>query len=521
AAPAWTVQADQPIEWLRFLPSRILVVSSDDGLRGLNPADGSAVWRRADLGNVSQTTFEGAQQSAPLAGGPAKTGTAAPVIRTMEELPGGRLAAILADSGGVRSWFDVIDLTTGTTAWSSSALGIGDAHGFLPFPDSGTILVYGTLIEPGRRRQFWTRVTVATGEKLWTTDSLLLSPPVQFDAAGLVASRGTINGNQPLVPLTDSTVLLAASGDGLVCFEIGSGRVRWRAPVAGGQVGPVGQGYAPLLFSGDTAYVATAHQVDAIEISTHRMLWSAGSFPTITTQTVMTSGGLLVRGQPLAVAGEDPRRSRPFAALLDLRNGRSRWKEEFDRGAGITPFLLSGDTAWIASDKGLLRLSLAGGTATAVTTGKLPGRPATTLERQGGDILLAGAQSLTLLGPDGTQRYQIEFPAPTLSLGGRILRVALGAAAIAAGAYYSAGSLAGSAFARYQYSTSAYLSQYAYFVLKDHEGQGPALAKVDKRTGEVAAVVPLNGEKSPEYAIDAYSGLLLLKQDRQLQAFRW
>lgn len=522
-APAWTLQTDQAIEWLRFLPSHLLVVSSDDGLRGVDPADGSVRWRRDDLKNASQVSFDAAQQTAPLPGAApaATTSTAAPVIRLMEELPGGRLAAILADSVGKHTWFDVIELETGRTVWSSKILSLGEARGFLPFPDSSTILVYGPLIEPGRNRRFWARVEAATGKLLWSTDSLLLQSPAQFDSRAMAASRGTVNGNQPLVALADSTMLLFASPDGLVRFESGSGRVRWRSPVANGEVGPIGQGYSPMVLSGDTAYLPAGRTIDAFDVSTGRRLWSAGPFATITTQAAATSGGLLIRGQPLLLAGENPQAQPPFSALLDTRTGKARWRREFDRGSGLTPFLVNGDTALIASDKGLLRLSLATGKDSALTTGKLAGRPAASLEMRDDGILLGAAQSLTLLGPDGSPRFQREFPAPSLGLGGRLLRIALGAAAIAGGAYYSGGYLTGSAFAKYQFSTSRYASNYVYFVLKDHEGQGPALAKIDKRSGEIAAVVGLNHDKTPEYAIDAYSGLLVIKGDKSLVGYRW
>ena len=152
---------------------------------------------------------------------------------------------------------------------------------------------------------------------------------------------------------------------------------------------------------------------------------------------------------------------------------------------------------------------------------KLPGRPAASLEPWEGGLLLSAAQSLTLYEPDGAVRYQQEYPAPTMSLGGRLLRVALGAAAIAGGVYYSGGYLAGSAFAHYQYSHSAYTSAYTYFVLKDHNGTGPALGRIDKNNGKLVGVIGLAGDKTPEYVISQVSGQVVIKQDKTLTAWRW
>lgn len=518
----WTLQAERPIEWLRFLPSHLLLVSSDDGLQAVDPADGTVRWQREDLGNVSQVAFEAAQQTAPIPGGPAPApGAAGPVIRVMEELPGGKLAAVLADSAGRHSWFDVIDLASGATVWSSTTLPLTEARGFLLCPDSSTLLVHGALIQPGRSRRLWLRVTVANGSVLWSSDSLLRESPAQFDASTMLASRGTVNGNQPLVLLPDSTVLLFASADGLVRFDLQTGQLRWRTPVAQGHVGPIGQGFAPLLLVGDTAYVAAGISIDAVALTDGRHLWTSAAPSAMTTEMLSTSGGLLARGQATAHGDGDPSALRPYAALLDAATGKPRWRKIYKLRSGITPFILTDGAAYLGTDEGLVRISFASASDTALTSGKLPGRPAISLEPLGDDLLLGGSQSLTLLGRDGTQRFQKEFPAPSMALGGRLLRLAVGAVAIAGGAYYSGGYLAGSAFAKYQYSTTTQASTHAYFVLKDFNGEGPALGKVDKANGEISAVVQLNGDKTPEYVIDAYSGLLLLKVDNTLTAYRW
>ncbi len=522
ATTAWTFTAGQSIEWLRFLPSGPLVVSADDGLRAIDPATGQVLWTRSDLGNVSQATYEGSQQGTPMSSAGGGAPAAGATIRVMEELPGGKLMAILADSAGRHSWFDVVDVATGTTRWSSTALPIGEAHGFLPFPDSTSLLVYGLMIEPGRSRRLWARVDAASGQVRWVSDSLLLEIPAQFDPTAMAASTGTVNGNQPLIALPDSSLLLYASADGLVRFDDATGRVRWRVRMSSAELAPIGQGYAPMVVSGDTAYLPAWKSVEAVDLTAGRRLWATPGFSTMTTQLVATKGGLLVRGVPNLLAGQDPRVIKPLAALVDAATGKPRWKTDWGARTGVTPFLVEGDAAVLASDKGMLRLQLS--TATADTVGKaekLPGRPAASLEPWEGGLLLSAAQSLTLYEPDGAVRYQQEYPAPTMSLGGRLLRVALGAAAIAGGVYYSGGYLAGSAFAHYQYSHSACTSAYTYFVLKDHNGTGPALGRIDKNNGKLVGVIGLAGDKTPEYVISQVSGQVVIKQDKTLTAWRW
>jgi hypothetical protein len=230
--------------------------------------------------------------------------------------------------------------------------------------------------------------------------------------------------------------------------------------------------------------------------------------------------GLLVRGQPVPPA-QDKASNRPFVALLDPLNGKVRWDHKYERGSGLTSFVTDTDEIFIASDEGLSRFSLAEGVVSPLTTGKVPGAPVISLEVQNDMMLVAASQSLTLVGLDGVQRYQTEYPAPSMGLGGRLLRLSLGIAAIAAGGYFSGGFLAGTAFARYQYSTSSQSSAHVYFVLRDYAGQGPALAKIEKATGEITGVVTLSGDKRPEYMIDEASGLIVLKSDRALTAYSW
>jgi hypothetical protein len=518
----WTLTTDQPIEWLHFCPSHLLVLSSDDGLQAVDLADGSVHWRRDDLGNVSPEAFAAGLQNTPIAAGPQPPVHIGPLVRRlMEQLPGGRLGAILTDSTGARTWFDVIDLESGKTVWSSTALAIGEARGFLEFPDSTTILVYGSTTEHGRTRGVWARVEAATGKTLWVTDSLLLASPMQFDGSGSAVLRGTINGNQPLVPLADSTLLLYASADGLVRFEGGSGRIRWRSPVSSDHLGPTGQGYAPLILADDIAYLPAGRSVNAIEITSGRRLWASESFATMTTHAEMTPGGLLIEGTPYAVAGENPQARRPFAALIDPHTGKARWKKQFDWGSGITPFLLNGDSALIASDRGLIRLSLSGANDTTFVAETLPGRPAFSLEARDGGVLIGAAHSLTLLAPDGTHRYQMAFPPPILGAGDQLIRLAIGVASIAFTGCYCAGYLIGSATDRYQQVNSRFTTDYAYFVLRDFQGRGPTLGKIDKATGAIVAAVPLAHDKTPEYAVDPYTGVVVIKKERVLLGYRW
>lgn len=520
-APAWTLPTDSPVLWLRVTEPGVLVVSTEAGLLGLDPATGAVKWRRPDLGNVTQDRFEAALQVTPYAAGTVAPGAKAPTIRTMEEIPHTSLAGILSDSAGRRAWFEVIDLGTGATAWDTRTLPVTETRGFLPFPDGASLLVHAVVFEPGQSRRLFLRVETTSGRLLWTTDSLLRQSPVQFDPTALAASRGTINGNQPLVALPDSTAILYASPEGAVRFDIRTGAAVWRGAASTNETAPIGQGYAPLLVRDDIVLVPAGTVLDAIALGDGHRLWTSGRLPAMITQVEVSAAGVLVRGNlVLDPRGQAIMPGRPFLALLDPATGKSRWPRVNKEHAWGTPFLVAGDSLFTAANDGLFLTSQTDGTTRALTTGKFPGRPVHSLESRNGALLVGGAQSLTLVEPDGTLRYQTEYPAPAVGFLGKMLRFALAGVAAAGGAYYSAGALAGSAFIRYHATRQT--SDHAYFLIKDVDGHGPGLIKVEKQTGNITVSIPLGGDKTPEYLVSEAAGVLLvLRTDREITAYTW
>ncbi len=143
------------------------------------------------------------------------------------------------------------------------------------------------------------------------------------------------------------------------------------------------------------------------------------------------------------------------------------------------------------------------------------------LEPWDGGLLLSAAQSLTLYAADGkASAPSRSTPRPRWSFGGRLFRAAPGAAAIALQAT-TAAATSPAWPVRYQHTCSSYSPQYAWFVLKDHESTGPALGRIDRHDGRLTGVIGLEGDKTLEYVINPGAGLVVIKRDDTLMAYRW
>ena len=511
--------------WLR-LTTPALVVSTENEMIGVDPVTGAVRWRRPDYTNIGQLAFENAIQSAPVPGA-ARATESAPTIRTMEEIPGTAFAAILSDSGGQRSWFDVIDLTTGQTVWSSTALPLTEARGFLPFPDGTTLLVHGMLFEPGRTRSRCLRVNSRDGRVIWAQDELMARSPAQFEPTMMLASRGTINGNQPPVPLPDSTVIVFVSEEGPMRLDMTTGAVVWRTAGRSWTVSPTGQGYAAMLPLGDTLLIADGKAVEAIAQGDGHLLWSSGDLPGQITQFRQTEAGLVVRGAVvLDPLGQPVMQGRPFLGLLDPATGKSRWPKLNKQERWSTPFVVYGKQVFVAAKDGVFRIPLESGIGRPITTSKYSEAPLN-LELHDQHLLATFAHGLAAMDTTGSLAYVSEFKAPSpgakappQGVLGRLWRFMLSGAVGLVGDYYSSGWLAGSAFAHYHAEVDD--AEDAYFLVKDIDDRGPGVVRVDKRTGRVLASVPANGDKSPAFMASRKSGLLLLLTDgRNLGAYAW
>src|SRR3954471_23760078 len=61
AAPAWSAKFRSPVNWQRVHSLGYIIVSTNDGLYGVNPADGKTLWENKSFPAISADNYQEVQ----------------------------------------------------------------------------------------------------------------------------------------------------------------------------------------------------------------------------------------------------------------------------------------------------------------------------------------------------------------------------------------------------------------------------------------------------------------------------
>src|SRR3989442_11195875 len=216
--PLWKMKLDQYIIFQRLTPAGVLIVSTENALLGVDTATGQVAWTRADIPNPLPQL---AQPAPTTSFGTAAEPLATPRV-SLTTLWGTPYVIVARDSANARTWIELIDAHTGERHWSSVSLPIADVHGYYQLPDSG-LLLYGRTGSGASAKMGFIAADVAAGNVRWRSDTWFSEPPVEYDADGLEARRGAIDGSQcPLID-SDTTAILVWSPQGPIKVNVRSG----------------------------------------------------------------------------------------------------------------------------------------------------------------------------------------------------------------------------------------------------------------------------------------------------------
>lgn len=481
--PIWRYTATTPIAFVQVTPLGNLVVATPEGLVGLDPSSGAAAWKRDDLKDLERKSFAVIRQS--------------------------RFATVRVGKS-----VEVIDLATGATKWRMPPP--GDVRPYLPIPERGLILAYGTN---DSRTPVLLAADLETGAVRWEH----LQP---FDAAPEDLEQDYV-GQQPALWVSDSTFVLYISKDGPVLVHVRTGAWLWRADSLQGKKPPApgvpvrGVSYdwhshATLLLADSVVYVPFEKRLQAIRTRDGMPLWGeAPQFSTPIAQLERTAQGIVVRGQPGPT-------HKAWLDLIHPATGASRWRKQVRGLENVTPFVVGEGRVYVAANKKLVAVSLDDGTATEVARLEFEGgEQPFQLERRGDGLLLIGHQNLLLLDSSGTERYHAYHPAPGRST---LSKVALGALTVVEGVVDAALDGSGSyPNLGLRYTASEQARDYAYSVAHEKDSTGhkrPVFLKLNKDDGRVTGRVWLE-DKRPDYRLDRAAAMLYLRQgDTEILAFR-
>ena len=116
SAKDWTKTFVGNINWYRITDAGILAVATKDGLYGINPQDGSEVWKQDDIENIKEENYD------PIEGTP---------------------YIVLSKSGLMKNSIKILDVVTGKSIADSKELGFMNVQKRLYLKMTNSILLFG------------------------------------------------------------------------------------------------------------------------------------------------------------------------------------------------------------------------------------------------------------------------------------------------------------------------------------------------------------------------------------------
>ena len=490
----WKYPAGGDIAFLRLTPLGSVVVSAVNGLAALDPTTGQPIWTRADIEGLAAGAFD----ILPL--------TPYGVVRS-------------------RDGIAILDLQTGTTVWDSTVVPLQNVRGYFYVPQHRMLLLYGRSRPEGRGL---VAMDVDSGRVRWVQTGLLRSNPELWELDGVQS----LNGHQPPLADTDSTLILYINKDGPFKIHATTGALLWRVDGLTGEDPPtLAAMYPRLALAGPVVLVPYGKKLAAVDPNDGRVVWRrAKNFGSPVSQMQVTARGLLVRGtrplddNPRALTHPDA-----FLDLVDLQAGTSLWQKPFGdmKDESLAPFLIYGDTAYLGDRDRFFGVALQDGTGRELArTDFEGGEEPTALERRNDDLILLSAHNLLLINTRGVQQVRRYYPAPGTSFLGKLGKGLLFVASAMSQVAAEDQRMRGGAYASFDYNpfirermlgiAQAY-EDYAFMYTRapDRAGrQGFGLVRIRKADGEEAGRIWLD-DRSPDYELDAVAGAVYAKRGNQ------
>lgn len=374
--PLWSYVAPGDIEFFRVTPLGTLVVATRFSLSGVDGTTGSRLWSWADIGVLEETD--------------------------LFMIPNTPFAVL-----GSRDGFEVMDVGTGTSKWNFASLSVASLTGQVPIVEQRILLVYGRRADKGSTLL---AVDLESGAVRWRQDNVFPDPPERVGPPGPRKSTKSMLGHQPPIVDTDTSMVLYVSKGGPIKIDLRTGAVLWRSNAFSKSDPPAPiAGYARMLLADDVLYVPTEKRLTAIDVRDGHVLWDRTDLKSKPSQVDWTPQGLVVRV--------------PHIDLLDRRTGASLWGKPFTDLKNSTPYVVRGDTVYVAADGVFYGISVVDGTAAELSRYDLRGeKQPDALDALETGFLVRTAQNLVVFDTTGAKKHHLFYPPPKM---GTLARVAL------------------------------------------------------------------------------------------------
>jgi len=508
--PNWSISFDKDVKWIKLTETGHLIVSTDEGLVGLNPEDGTIMWKDENLKGLEQEFFE--------------------------IIPLTQYATINKGKGfmGTQNRMTVIDFVTGEEKWNSDALNIQSSLGQFIIPEKHALFIHGADKD---RKQYPRLVNLEDGSLIWENkDFFKKRDPKMFKLSGMKLS---LAGNQgPLVD-TDESMITCMNGKAIRKWDLNTGQMIWETELKELHGAPPASyyGYASFLFDEENSiiYVPAVKSLYAVNTKDGSLVWGKkpAKLDGMPYQTLLLDEGILVKGGPNSAG----KAGKPYMMLLDVATGEHKWKKKFDKLKQSSRFVVKENSAYVYADKKIYKIDIATGSYEELAKDvKFEGKEIPSSLRITDDgFLLTSSQNVMMVGFDGSQKFHTYHKAPGSGLFAKIASTAVMTAVnvgSAASAYSRAQTNAhrsGTGYGSASYSlmtSNPYMSKrfkatknadnYSYMLgdIKVDGEKGPGIAKVNKQTGETEKKIILK-DKKPVYEVDSIESKLFYVKDKK------
>lgn len=511
--PNWSIDFEKKIKWQKLTSTGHLVVSTDGGLYGLNPEDGSTAWKMDEIKKLNEEMFE-----------------------LIPYTP----YAIVNVGKGLFSVFNkmiVINVADGKEVWNSEQLDINSSMGQFVLPEINALLIYG-VNKKGKNKV--SVVDIDTGKLIWEDlDFFKKRNAVVFP---MTKVKSTIVGNQEPLFDTPETMITFLDNKGLRKHNAKTGELIWDCEIKKTHAPALVRGYSPMFFDAKNkvVYVPSLNKIIAVRTDDGTKVWKKSEkLKGMVQQITLTPQGLLVK----TGGGNDGKGGKPSIMLLNTETGKKAWKKEFKKLKSSTNFVVKDDKVLVYSDKKIYSVNLSDGKHEEIAKKiKFKGGESPyglTLREDG--LFLQSSQNLMLLDFNGEKKFHNHFKAPSSSMFAKIASTAaiMAVNAMSVASAYSraqtnAYNSGGTGTAKYSLiNSNPYMSKrfkaskdaanFTYILtdIKNDGEKGPGIAKVNKISGEQEKGIIL-GTKEPVYEIDEIDGRIFYKSDKkQIQCFKF
>ncbi|MCK5125990.1 MAG: PQQ-binding-like beta-propeller repeat protein [candidate division Zixibacteria bacterium] len=425
----------------------------------------------------------------------------------------------------------IIDIERGTTVWSKDTLTFLSCVGYSLSPQGNALL----MCVRDSSKNFWMMsVDIATGDVIWENREFFDGrKPKTFLSPG--ADR-TIDGNQPPVFDTDTTMITIYRKNQLRKWSILTGKMLWESDLNTKGVPYIAKGITPIMLSPDRneIWVPCKKGLQTVSVHDGSVKWSVNAkLPGLVKQIIPLEKELLIIGGP----NNEGKDGRAFITLLNQDTGERVWEKDFRklRGLKTSPALLIGDSVYIYSDKKVFTVALADGSYREVAKDlKFEGGEAPkSFSIRDGNFLLISAQNMMMLDPSCQVIYHSYHKAPGTAFFLKALAFTAQVALNTVSAmYFSVPIYSGGGYTwfiypalnfglpKYGNSTSAENHMFVLCKVEANSGsasqEGWGMAKINKSTGHIDSRLII-GNKNPEYDIaPAGDAIMYLGKDESV-----